>query len=63
MVYTYDIVEYALSPRRSMYAIYAYIGVVWGVDVGILYSYGVYGYGWGGWWMGNPGRNTSYIHF
>ena len=30
-------------PRRSMYAIYAYIGVVWGVNVDIYSIHGVYG--------------------
>ena len=33
-----------IYPRRSMYAIYAYIGVVWGVNVGIYSIHGVYGY-------------------
>ena len=32
-----------------MYAIYAYIGVVWGVNVGIYSIHGVYGiFSWGG---------------
>ena len=31
------------KPTRSMYAIYAYIGVVWGVNVGIYSIHGVYG--------------------
>ena len=30
-------------PRRSIYAIYAYIGVVWGVNVGIYCIHGAYG--------------------
>ena len=30
-------------PRRSMYAIYAYIGVVWGVNAGIYGIHGVCG--------------------
>ena len=34
-----------IIPRRSMYAIYAYIGVVWGVNVGIYSIHGVYGIG------------------
>ena len=32
-----------VNPRHSMYAIYAYIGVVWGVNVGIYGIYGVSG--------------------
>ena len=35
--------EAVVLPRRSMYAIYAYIGVVWGVNVGIYGIHGVYG--------------------
>ena len=31
-------------PRHSMYAIYAYIRVVWGVNVGIYGIHGVSGY-------------------
>ena len=30
-------------PKRSMYVIYAYIGVVWGVNVGIYSIHGVSG--------------------
>ena len=37
---TYIIYIY-IYPRRSMYAIYAYIGVVWGVNVGIYSIHGV----------------------
>ena len=33
-----------LYPRHSMYAIYAYIGVVWGVNVGIYGIHGAAGY-------------------
>ena len=32
-------------PRHSMYAIYAYIGVVSGVNVGKYAIHGVFGYG------------------
>ena len=31
------------KPKHSMYAIYAYIGMVWGVNVGIYSIHGVYG--------------------
>ena len=33
-----------IFPIHSMYAIYAYIGVVWGVNVGIYGIHGVYGF-------------------
>ena len=34
--------------RRSMYGIYAYIGVVWGFNIGIYRIHGVSGIHWGG---------------
>ena len=42
-----------------MYAVYAYIGVVWGVNVGI---YGIHGVsGKGDWVMFPPRRVTKYL--
>ena len=35
--------SFLLLPKHSMYAIYAYIGVVWGVNVGIYGIHGVSG--------------------
>ena len=36
-------------PRRSMYDMYAYIGMVWGVNVSTYSIHGVYGIGLLGW--------------